>query len=72
MAYGDEADAGWLEDVHCIHKRRPHDAKDISDSVGYKGFDKGFAGGHLCHRIILFGCRGMMLAGVAGKPVLLK
>ena len=49
VLHRDEADAGRLENVQCIHVGRADDAEDVGDAMGGEGLDEGFTRCHARH-----------------------
>ena len=48
----DQSDARRGEDIHCVHKRRTHDAEHVGHIVGDHGLHKRFTRGHAGHKPI--------------------
>ena len=41
MHYGNQTNTCWSKNIHCVHKSRTHNSKDIGDAIGSHCFDKG-------------------------------
>ena len=64
--HGDQADAGWCEDIHRVHECRTHDAEHLGHAIGHTCFNECFGRRHFLNAlrnltIVYFSCSHLCL-----------